>query len=48
VGVLTRRNEGEEEDFRPDVIHDSGLQFLPRKRALYRGLSATMMLALDC
>lgn len=34
VGVLTRRNEGEEEDLRPDVINDSSLQFLPRKRAL--------------
>jgi len=34
VDTLTRRNEAEEENFRPDVIDDSGLQFLPRKGTL--------------
>ena len=38
VGVLTRRNEGEEEDLRPDVINHSSLQFLPRKRTLEKGI----------
>ena len=34
VDILTRRNEGEEENLRPDVVDDSSLQFLPRKGTL--------------
>ena len=34
VDILTRRNEGEEENLWPDVVDDSSLQFLPRKGTL--------------
>jgi len=34
VCILTQRNEGEEENLRPDVVDDGSLEFLPRERAL--------------
>jgi len=38
VCVLTRRYEGEEKDLWPDVIDNSSLEFLPRERALEKGI----------
>jgi hypothetical protein len=38
VEILTCCNEGEEEKLRPDVIENSGLEFLPRERALEEGV----------
>jgi len=38
VWVLTQRNEGEEENLRPDVVDDGRLEFLPRERALEEGI----------
>ena len=36
--IHTCRDEREEEDFRPDVIDDSSLEFLPRERTLEEGI----------
>lgn len=38
MGVLTCRNETEEENLRPNVIEDSSLEFLPRERTLEKGI----------
>ena len=34
MGILTCRNESEEENLRPDIIEDSSLKFLPRERTI--------------